>query len=619
MSATIDPDTKAAVNRNGKLPDDATCRLSAQTASKNFWREGAPKAIAGNDGRKVWLRYLSDRSNPVCLDELCHAKGTSLVWGINVSSLPSEAFELVQLVAQANRDKLPHQVAVAEALSQWLTNRNSNVQSTEFALGCVAVANLLPRVAGMIESELWWALVDALAEIVDESSDPRIGSDAEPQKALAHQILAGELPLTLAYHFPEIRPLYKLRAVAQDVLAEGLMELLNGAGLPHAGLMSVSRALLACWTRSRAMGGQWKQGCWTNQAEEQFQLAVGKSICLSSCTGQGLFCGDEVSTWTPDFLAAVLKFGGRAVDRTAACELFDKKLTKLVPGKSGKRIPESSEVCEWSGLALLRTEFGRDGAVVAIDFSHPAMKLDVWLGHQQLFYGSWDDEIWSGMERLEPVGSWEETCWFSDSDVDYVEFSIDLADGARLERQVLLAREDKFLLLVDNVMNVPGTSIQNRLSLPLAPGVGFVPEAETREGLLMGDRPLARVLPLALPEWRVDPRIGELSSADGQLQLVEERPGKNLSSPLFFDLDPKRLTKSCTWRQLTVAESLEIQPHDVAVGYRIQCGKKQWLVYRSQVPAANRTVLGYNLAIEGMIGRFQSPSGEVQELLQIEG
>jgi hypothetical protein len=314
-----------------------------------------------------------------------------------------------------------------------------------------------------------------------------------------------------------------------------------------------------------------------------------------------------------------LKYGGRAVDRTAALELLDKKLTKRVAGKSGKQVPELSESCEWSGIALLRSELSRDGSVVAIDFSQPAMKLDVWLGAQRLLGGVCEARISSGIELIEPIGSWEETCWYSDSDVDYIEFSIDLTHGARLERQVLLARKDKFLLLVDNVMNLPGAAIQNRLSLPLAPGVGFVPEAETREGLLIGDRPLARVLPLALPEWRTDPRIGDLSSADGLLQLVEERPGKNISCPLFFDLDPKRFSKPCTWRQLTVAEALEIQPPDVAVGYRIQCGKKQWVVYRSQAPAANRTVLGYNLSIEGMIGRFLSPSGEVQELLQIEG
>lgn len=618
MSATIDPGTTAA-NRNGDLSLGVARKLSAQLTGKNFWRDGAPKGVANRGGWEVWSRYLADRSRPVCVDELCGAKGTSLVWGMAAASLPSETFELIQMLAQANRDKLPHRVAVAEALSQWLMNRNRNVQSVEFALGCLAVANLLPHVATIVESELWWALIDVLAAVVEQSGDWHIDSDAEPQDALAHQLLVGELPLTLAYLFPEIRPLYKLRTVAQDVLAEGLMELLNGDGLPKAVLLPVSRGLLACWTRCRAMGGQWKQGFWTNRAEEQFRLAAGKSVCLSSCTGQPLLCDSEVPAWTPDFLAAVLKFGGRAADRTAAFALFDKKLTKSLEGKIGKHVPEFAEVCEWSGLALLRTELGRDGTLVGIDFSKPAMKLDIWVGGQRLFYGDWGAEISSDGEQLEVVGSWEETCWFSDSDVDYAEFSIELAQGARLERQILLARKDRFLLLVDNVMNVPKVNICHRLSLPLSAGVGFVPEAETREGLLIGTRPLARVLPLGLPEWRVDPRIGELSAEDGRLQLIENRPGKNLSCPLFFDLDPKRLDKPCTWRQLTIAEALEIQPHDVAVGYRIQCGKKQWLVYRSQASAANRTVLGYNLSIEGMVGRFLSPTGEVEELLQVEG
>jgi hypothetical protein len=332
-----------------------------------------------------------------------------------------------------------------------------------------------------------------------------------------------------------------------------------------------------------------------------------------------LLCDNEAPAWTSDFLAAIMKFGGSAVDRRGALELFDNKLTKSIDGKGGKRLPEFSESCEWSGLAILRTELGRDGAVVAIDFSLPTMRLDMWLGSQRLFNGSWSVESSSGGQLLEAKGTWEETCWFSDSDVDYVEFSMELDQGARLERQVLLARKDAFLLIVDNLMNAPEPLAQHRMSLPLAAGMGFVPEAETREGLLIGDRALARALPIALPEWRTDPRIGDLIAAEGMLQLTQGRSGKNLSCPLFFDLDGKRLSKPCTWRQLTVAESLTIQPPDVAVGYRIQCGKKQWLVYRSQAQAANRTVLGYNLSIEGMIGRFVAPGGEVQELLQIEG
>jgi hypothetical protein len=63
---------------------------------------------------------------------------------------------------------------------------------------------------------------------------------------------------------------------------------------------------------------------------------------------------------------------------------------------------------------------------------------------------------------------------------------------------------------------------------------------------------------------------------------------------------------------------LEIQPTEVAVGYRIQCAKMQWLVYQSLAPRANRTLLGHNLASEYLVGRFLATSGEVDELLEIE-
>ncbi len=619
MSTTIDSSTETPANRNGQTAGNLASRLSKQAERQNFWRKGAPKKVLGENAWELWSRHLAKRRSPRSVDQLCEVKGTSLAWGLNLAQLPPQTFALLQLAAQAHEKALPNQVVLTDAFSQWLVGSDSSPQTVEFALECLAVANLLPRVAAVIDGELWWALVDALGEIVEQSRDWHVDADSPGRLALAHQLLLGELPLTLAYLFPEIRPLHKLRTTAEDTLAEGLMEFLNGAGLPRAIFMPVFRGLIACWTRCRARSGEAGKRSWSGKAEDQFRLAVTKSICLSSATGHALLCGDEVPAWTPDFLASVLQVGGKSTDRTAALDLFNKKLTKQVPQKSGKHVPESSETCEWSGLAILRADLNRKKAVVAIDYSSPEMKIDLWCGSQQVASGIWSSEATVDGKKLAPVGMWEETCWFSDPDVDYVELSIDLAQGARLERQVLLARKDRFLLLVDNVMNAPGESINHRLALPLAGGMGFVPEAETREGCLVAGMPIARVMPLGLPEWRTDPRIGELTLADGQLQVVHERPGKNLSCPLFFDLDPRRLAKPCTWRQLTVAQSLEIQPHEVAVGYRIQCGKAQWVVYRSLAAPANRTVLGYNLSIEGMVGRFLAPSGEVEELLQVEG
>jgi hypothetical protein len=618
MSTTIEPGRESTASTNGTASSKSS-RLSAQSRRASFWRDGAPKNITAKGSWKVWLKHLTDRRLPKNADRLCRAKGTALAWGINLSQLPQATLDLLQLVAQSNEKKSSDNKAVADALSNWLAGTESSPQSIEFALESLAVANLLSCPTSEVDEEQWWAALDSLHKVAVESQDWHVDADAEPDVALANQLLVGELPLTLSCLFPEMRSLYKLRSAAQETLSEGLMEFLNGAGLPRAKFLPVFRGLIACWTRCRALTTQANKGFWSSKAEQQYRWAITKGICLSTATGEALLSGSEVASWAPDFLSGILRIAGKPTDVTAAVDLFDKKLTKQIKQRGSKHVPEFSESCEWSGLALLRTELHRKKAVLGIDYSQPEMRLDLWSGSQRLLNGVWSGETTVGGKRLEVRGHWEEACWFSDPDLDYVELSIDLNDGARWERQILLARKDKFLLLVDNVMNVPGDQINHRMSVPLGPGLHFLPETETREGRLVAQDPVAKVLPLGLPEWRLDPRIGELSAVNGALVLTHDRPGRNLSCPLFIDLDPKRIGKDCTWRQLTVAQSLEIQPHDVAVGYRVQCGKAQWLYYRSQAAAANRTVLGYNLSIEGMVGRFLSPSGEVEELLQIEG
>lgn len=618
MSTTIEPGRESTASSNGTA-NIKSGRLSAQVRRASCWRDGAPKGVATKDGWKVWSKHLADRRLPKNADFLCRAQGTALAWGINVALLPHSTLDLLQLVAQLSEKKSLGDKSITNALSNWLAGTTSAPQSVEFALECLAIANLLPLAAEVVDEELWWASLDSIHEVALQSQDWHVDADAESDVALANQLLVGELPLTLSCLFPEIRPLYKLRSAAQETLSEGLMEFLNGAGLPRAKFLPVFRGFIACWTRCRALSTQANKGFWSSKAEQQYRWSITKAICLSTATGEALLCGLEVAPWAPGFLAAILQIAGKPTNVTAAVDLFEKKLTKQIKQRSSKHVPEFSESCEWSGLAMLRTELNRKKSVLGIDYSQPEMRLDLWSGSQRLLHGVWTGETTVAGKRLEVRGHWEEACWFSDPDVDYLELSIDLNDGARWERQILLGRKDKFLLLVDNVMNAPGDQISHRMSLPLGPGLHFLPEAETREGRLVAKEPIAKVLPLGLPEWRVDPRVGELSTVNGAIVLSHDRPGRNLSCPIFIDLDTKRLGKDCTWRQLTVAESLEIQPHDVAVGYRIQCGKSQWLYYRSQAAVANRTVLGYNLSIEGVVGRFLSPSGEVEELLQIEG
>ena len=102
-----------------------------------------------------------------------------------------------------------------------------------------------------------------------------------------------------------------------------------------------------------------------------------------------------------------------------------------------------------------------------------------------------------------------------------------------------------------------------------------------------------------------------------QLHLTLNASSRRLYAPLFVDLSARRWVEKRTWRQLTVAERLQIQPSEVAVGYRVQLGRKQWLIYRSLAESANRTLLGQNLSQEFVAARFDS-DGFLKELIEIE-
>jgi hypothetical protein len=246
------------------------------------------------------------------------------------------------------------------------------------------------------------------------------------------------------------------------------------------------------------------------------------------------------------------------------------------------------------------------------------MKLEVWGGDRQLFGGVLQTQSTVNGQQLQPAGNWDELCWFADKDAAYLELSLDLADGGRLERQILLGRRDGIFLLVDHLKSAAGAALRHEWRLPLGPGLLFCGEGETRDALLVDGLPVARLIPLALPEWRIDPRVGELDVAEGRVRLSQQAVGAAMACPLFVDLRSDRAAKPSTWRQLTVVEWLEIQPAEVAVAYRIQCGKDQWAYYRAQSTVGNRTFLGQNTSSECVIARFLPKLGELSELVEIE-
>lgn len=249
-------------------------------------------------------------------------------------------------------------------------------------------------------------------------------------------------------------------------------------------------------------------------------------------------------------------------------------------------------------------------------FADQSVQVELTCGRKLAWSGPWHWEVRHNGEPALPISSWESTCWVSDADARYLELEIRLSGGLRIQRHLLLARKDRFLFLADAVLGDRPGKIEYRGILPLAPGVKFRGADESREGRLVCGTSLAQVLPLALPEWRLDVRMGELTATDQGLELRQTIEGRRLFAPLFFDLDPRRFRRRLTWRQLTVGENLAALPADAAVGYRVAVGKQQWLIYRSLGPKGNRTVLGHNLATETLIAKFEK--GEVETIMEIE-
>ena len=127
-----------------------------------------------------------------------------------------------------------------------------------------------------------------------------------------------------------------------------------------------------------------------------------------------------------------------------------------------------------------------------------------------IFSGVWQQEIRRDGEPLVPKDDWEEVSWISDEDIDYLELQMGLSGGATLQRSMLLARKDRLLLLADAVLDDRPGTIEYRGTLPLCLGMTLKTDGRSREGLLVGSKRRAKVLPLALPEWRAEKRVGEL-------------------------------------------------------------------------------------------------------------
>jgi hypothetical protein len=350
-------------------------------------------------------------------------------------------------------------------------------------------------------------------------------------------------------------------------------------------------------------------------ARLQYEWLVRQALRLTRADGSHVLTnGAPPDCWSELFTAA-LEVGGDEEDWAIAHRVLPDWKPKKT--QAAEKLPSAAARSEWAETAVLRSDWSRSGPRLLVTYTGGSVATELECGGEVIFSGAWEQDIEVNGKPIGVSGDWEETCWFSDKDVDYLELQVTLEDGWRLQRHVMLARQDLLLLLADAVIGDDSAPLSYRGRLPVTSEIGFDAEEETWEGFLTGRQRRALVVPLALPEWRQGTRQGTLRLREVGLELAHKASAPALFAPLILDLDPRRFEQAVTWRQLTVAEQLNIQPPHVAAAYRLQRGKKNWLFYRSLAPQANRTVLGHNLCSELLCARFDR-HGHVTSLVEIE-
>lgn len=483
-----------------------------------------------------------------------------------------------------------------------------------FALECLAATHLLHDASQHLPAEL---LRECLATLIAIAREVAVAQASD--ELLVDQLSAGELPLSIACLFPHVPERQELFTAAQQRLSQGVVGAVDGDGLPHRRHLPIARAILACWTRCDRLAQAASCEAFAGEAPLHFEWFVRRCLQLTRADGSQVLTTARSRAPTDDphelFAAAVALAGDEDTAAIARLVLPPRK-PAAKKSVNHELLPEAAAHSEWGQIAVLRPAWTREGEHLVVTYGDHSVHAELNWGGNVLWSGDWTPEITVAGRRAEVESDWEEVCWSSNDEVDYLELEASLSGGWRLQRQMLLAREDHFFFVGDAVLGPRPATVDYHCSLPLADSVGFYPADESHEGVLVTNGSRALVLPLALPEWRSALAPGSLATTGRGLQLSQQTTAARMYVPLFVDLKPKRAKLPFTWRRLTIGEKLQIVGNDEAVGYRVQIGGEQWLFYRSLAAPASRTILGQNLLHEFFAARFDC-EGEAEELINV--
>jgi hypothetical protein len=379
---------------------------------------------------------------------------------------------------------------------------------------------------------------------------------------------------------------------------------------------------LAPLVRSSIWSRRFDQPLWNTEQQRRFNDLLERAVALSRADGR-LAMTNGLPTEPLPLLQTAADLLDWSANHPARNLLKSVEKARTEPRtlttlrKPGVAVMPSNQ-SDWARFALLRTDWSAAAASVAIAHHGSYPDLDATIDGQPLLHGPWGLDLQLGDTGVQLADEWACVCWESDPDADYAELQMTGPNRLRVERMVLLSRQDKFLLIADAISGAPAGRLRYRSRLPLVAGVRTEWESGRRELRMTAGRSRARVLPLALPEDTTLSSPHRFEVSDGSLVLEQTADGQGLLAPIVIDWHPQRRSTDALWRRLTVTEAGRVLTPDTATAYRWQIGKSQWLLLRGLKPAKiPRAVLGHHTANETVIGRFDA-QGEVETILAIE-
>lgn len=541
-----------------------------------------------------------------------------LFWGVPTESVihHSTTARLLQLKSTRKVDTFDWSAAARDWLGRLgeVFPAEPSVQSSHGGAGlsidhsieAIAWADAAPLLAARLSPEEWCQIVARLVDLVTVSVDEQANAGAG--NFVTQLLLQVELPMVLTHGLTLLPVCKSLGKPARSRMARLFDEHLDVEGTPREEHIADIQLLLASSARILTLDTEVKRGRLDKAVRSQFDWLARQTLRWARPNGTSCFGSELDSPHFDSMMKCVLKLTDDETDM-AAFRLF-----------RGKRepedadIPEPAEHSEWARSAMMRTSWRPNSARLGVTYGSGRLNWELASGRQVISSGGCLPKISIDEQPLQLGSSWEEICWESDRDMDYIELECKCAGGIRLQRQFLLSRSEQFAFVADAIMSPRTTTIEYQHSFPLASGVVLEQAEETTEATIIGTKRLGTVVPLPLSEWQSAQGDNRMRLDPARLELKQR--GRALYAPLFFDLDPKRSARALTWRQLSVAEQLRMVQKDVAVAYRIQIGKKQWVVYRSLDPPGNRTFLGVNLTSDFLLARF-GLDGETEPVIDV--